>query len=58
MVMGQSLVLSVIKTEVLLGCNDLASKDLPLQQCGERTEKLSQRQIEQILYGRRISECC
>ena len=35
-------VLSVIKTEVLLDCDDLAHKDLPLQQYGERIEKLSQ----------------
>ena len=43
-VMGQSsssLVLSVVKTEVLLDCDDLANKDLLLQQCGERIEKLS-----------------
>ena len=43
-VMGQSsssLVLSVIKTEVPLDCDDLANKDLLLQQYGERIEKLS-----------------
>ena len=43
-VMGQSsssLVLSVIKTEVLLDSDDLARKDLLLQQFGERIEKLS-----------------
>ena len=28
---------SVIKTEVLLDCDDLARKDLPLQQYGECT---------------------
>ena len=33
---------SVIKTEVLLDCDDLALKDLLLQQYGERNEKLSQ----------------
>ena len=33
---------SVIKTEVLLDCDDLARKDLLLQQYGERIEKLSQ----------------
>ena len=33
---------SVIKTEVLLDCDDLAHKDLLLQQYGERIEKLSQ----------------
>ena len=37
-----SLVLSVIKTEVLLDCDDLANKDLLLRQYGERIEKLSQ----------------
>ena len=44
-VMGQSsssLVLSVIKTEVPLDCDDLARKDLLFQQYGERIEKLSQ----------------
>ena len=43
--MGQSsssLVLSVIKTEVPLDCDDLAHKDLLLQQYRERIEKLSQ----------------
>ena len=33
---------SVIKTEVPLDCDDLARKDLPLQQNGERIEKVSQ----------------
>ena len=45
-VMGQSsssLVLSVIKTEVLLDCDDPVNQDLLLQQYGERIEKLSQR---------------
>ena len=44
-VMGQSsssLVLSVIKTEVLLDCDDPANEDLLLRQYGERIEKLSQ----------------
>ena len=43
--MGQSsssLVLSVIKTEVPLDCDDPANKDLQLQQHGERIEKKSQ----------------
>ena len=43
--MGQSsssLVHSVIKTEVLLDCDDPVSQDLLLQQYGERIEKLSQ----------------
>ena len=44
-VMGQSsssLVLSVIKTEVPLECDDPVNQDLLLQQYGERIEKLSQ----------------
>ena len=44
-VMGQSsssLVLSAIKTEVLLDCDDPVNQDLLLQQYGERIEKLSQ----------------
>ena len=44
-VMGQSsssLVLSVIKTEVPLDCDDPANQDLLLQQYGERIERLSQ----------------
>ena len=39
---SSSLVLSVIKTEVPLDCDDLVHKDLVLQQHGERIEKLSQ----------------
>ena len=39
---SSSLVLSVIKTEVPVDCDDLAHKDLLLQQYGERIEKLSQ----------------
>ena len=45
--MGQSsssLVLSVIKTEVPLDCDDPANQDPPLQQYGERIEKLSQQE--------------
>ena len=62
-VMGQtssSLVLSVIKTEVPLDCDDPANKDLLMQRYGERIERkaITTRQIEQILYGRRISEYC
>ena len=44
-VMGQassSLVLSVIKTEVPLDCDERVNQDLLLQQFGERIEKLSQ----------------
>ena len=36
------LTLSVMKTEMLLDCDDLANKDFLLQQYGERIEKLSQ----------------
>ena len=39
---SSSFVPSVIKTEVLLDCDDLAHKDLLLQQYGERIEELSQ----------------
>ena len=39
---SSSFVPSVIKTEVPLDCDDLARKDLLLQQYGERIEKLSQ----------------
>ena len=42
MVMGHSIVLSAIKTEAPLDCDDLARKDLLLQQFGDRIEKLSQ----------------
>ena len=45
-----SFVPSVIMTEVLLDCDDLARKDLLLQQYGERIEKLSQQD--------RLSEFC
>ena len=38
-----SFVPSVIKTEMLLDCDDLVRKDLLLQQYGERIERLSQR---------------
>ena len=39
---SSSFVPSVIKTHVPLDCDDLARKDLLLQQCGERIEKVSQ----------------
>ena len=38
MVMGQSIVLSAIKTEVPLDCDDPTNQDLLLQQYGERIE--------------------
>ena len=41
-VMGQSIVLSAIKTEVSLDCDDPTNQDLLLQQDGERIKKLSQ----------------
>ena len=41
-VMGQSIVLSAIKTEVPLDCDDPTNQDLLLQQYEERIEKLSQ----------------
>ena len=54
-----SLVLSVIKTEVLVDCDDFAHKDLLWQQYGERIESFHNKtEIEQILYGCRISDCC
>ena len=42
LVIGQSIVLSEIKTEVLLENDDPTNQDLLLQQYGERIEKLSQ----------------
>ena len=42
MVMGQTIVLNVIKTEVSLDCDDPTKQDLLLQQYEERIEKLSQ----------------
>ena len=60
--MGQSsssLALSVIKTEVPLDSDDPANQDLLLQQMWRTNWKaVTTRQIEQILNGRRISECC
>ena len=41
-VMGQSIVLSVIKTEGPLDCDDPVNQELLLQQYGERIDKLSQ----------------
>ena len=40
--MGQSIVLSAIKTEVCLDKNDSANQKFPFQQYEERLEKLSQ----------------
>ena len=56
---SSSFVPSVIKTDVPLDCDDRAHKYLLLQQYEERIEKaVTTREIEQILYGCRISECC
>ena len=44
-VMGQSIVLSEIKAEVSLDCDDPTNQDLLLQQYGERIEKLSHNKI-------------
>ena len=41
-VMGQSIVLSAIKTEVLLDCDDPANRNFLLQHYEERIEQLSQ----------------
>ena len=58
-VMGQSIVLSEIKTEVPLE-NDIPShQNLLLQRYRERIERLSQtNKVSQILFGCRISKCC
>ena len=43
---SSSFVPNLIKTEMPLDCHDLARKDLLLQQYGERTEKLSQQDLQ------------
>ena len=53
-----SFVPRVIKTNVLVDNDDRVHKDLLLQRYGERIEKSSTIQIEQILHGCRIPECC
>ena len=54
-----SFVPSVIKTEVPLNSDDLARKDLLLQQYGERIEKLSQQdRLSKFCMDARIPECC
>ena len=58
-VMGQSIVLSAIKTEVPLDCDDPTYQNFLLQQYEERIERLSQPdKVGKFLYGCRISECC
>ena len=60
--MGQSsssLVLGVIKTAVPLDCDDPVNQDLPLQQYGERIEKLShQDKLSKFWMDAGCSECC
>ena len=49
----------MIKTEVSLDCDDPFNQDLLLQENGDRIKKsVITRQIEQILFWRRISEYC
>ena len=55
---GQSILLRAIKTEVSLDCDDPANKDLVLQQCGERVEKLSQQdKLSKFSTDAGCSEC-
>ena len=60
MVMGQSIVLSEIKTEVPLENDDPAYQNFPLQKYEERIEKLSQQDklSKFCLDAGLISECC
>ena len=56
---SSSLVLSVIKTEVPLDCDDPANQIFLLQQYGERIEKLSQQdKLRKFCLDAGISECC
>ena len=56
---NSSFVPSVIKTHVLLDSDDHAHKDLLLQKIWRTNWKaITTRQIEQILCGFRIPECC
>ena len=58
-VMGQSIELSEIKTEVPLENDDPACQNFLLQQYEERIERLSQQdKVRKFSYGCRISECC
>ena len=52
---SSSFVPSVIKTEVPLDCDDLARKDLLLQQHGERIEKLSQQDKSSTICAKMIT---
>ena len=59
MVMGQSIVLSAIKTEVPLDCDDPTNQDLLLQQYGERIEKLSQQnKLSKFCMDAEVSKFC
>ena len=56
---GQSIVLSEIKTEVLLENDDPAYQNFLLQRYNELIERLSQiDKVSKILHRCRISKCC
>ena len=56
---SSSLVLSVIKTEMPLDCDDPANEDLLLQQYGERIEKLSQQdKLSKFCMDAGFLNCC
>ena len=57
--MGQTNVLSAIKTEVSLDYDDPTNQDLLLQRYEERIELLSQEnKVSKFLHGCRIHTCC
>ena len=59
MVMGQSIVLSKIKTEVPLDDDDPAYQNFLLQRYEERIESLSQTdRVSTFFHGCRIYKCC
>ena len=59
MVLGQSIVLNAIKTEVSLDCDDPTNQNLLLRQYGERIEKLSQKdKLSKFCMDVGFSECC
>ena len=59
MVMGQSIVLSEIKAEVLLENDDPAYQNFLLQRYEERIKSLSHTdKLSNFLYGCRIYKCC
>ena len=57
-VMGQSIVLSEIKTEVLLENDDPAYQKSLLERNEDRIKSFTDEQSDEILYGCRISKCC